>query len=307
MNGLLGASTNLVISLQLLAALAASGIVWVWIAGRRDRGRAAIPYEPRRPVPWGGAEVLLLVLVYFVLSGLAGTVMGLVLDPEAFQGEAAPNADTVHFIARLAEGHGWVFLLAVVSAALVAPVFEEFFFRVVLQGWLEASERQWRKSPAVRQSLPRGLLPVVASALAFAAMHFRRASDHVPTIPYLVAIALASVAVSVVLGIFAVVLLRFRAGATAADLGWSTRSLSRDIGLGLLGFLAVAGPLYLVLEISAALVKRWQWPMAPDPLPIFVLALGMGTLYYRTHRLVPCVAMHMALNVITLSILLVAK
>lgn len=67
-----------------------------------------------------------------------------------------------------------VFMATLVGTALVAPLFEEFMFRVVLQGGLqgwadrsggigdEAPEDQWQ---------PRAYWPVVLSSLIFAAMH----------------------------------------------------------------------------------------------------------------------------------------
>ena len=34
----------------------------------------------------------------------------------------------------------------------------------------------------------------------------------------------------------------------------------------------------------------------PDPIPLFVLALVLGYLYAKTHRILPCIVVHMALN-----------
>jgi len=34
----------------------------------------------------------------------------------------------------------------------------------------------------------------------------------------------------------------------------------------------------------------------PTPVPLFFLALVLGYLYYRTHRVLPCIVMHMCLN-----------
>lgn len=48
--------------------------------------------------------------------------------------------------------------------------------------------------------------------------------------------------------------------------------------------------------ISAAFFAWMHASHGPDPIPLFVLALGLGYLYQSTHRLLPCVALHMALN-----------
>ena len=115
------------------------------------------------------------------------------------------------------------------TAIITAPIAEEFFFRGLLQGWLESEllkrHRQARpfdetESPvreAARQYLPLRLacLPIVASSILFSAAHFNHGG------------------------------------------GW---------------------------------------------IAIFVLALGLGLLYHKTHRLLPCILLHMALNATSLAI-----
>ena len=74
----------------------------------------------------------------------------------------------------IAEGNVWVFLLCVISAAVVAPISEEFLFRVLLQGWLEALEHRWRRQmPTLRRLIPRGTGPILLTSLLFARLHFR--------------------------------------------------------------------------------------------------------------------------------------
>ncbi len=53
-------------------------------------------------------------------------------------------------------------------AVLVAPVVEEFFFRVVLQGWLERRERSAWRGARMLSWMPAGVLPIVISSLLFA-------------------------------------------------------------------------------------------------------------------------------------------
>ena len=36
------------------------------------------------------------------------------------------------------------------------------------------------------------------------------------------------------------------------------------------------------------------------PIPLFILAVGLGLLYQRTGRIVPCIIVHMLLNAMTL-------
>jgi membrane protease YdiL (CAAX protease family) len=65
----------------------------------------------------------------------------------------------------------------------------------------------------------------------------------------------------------------------------------------------------LIATADLPMVKKW-WPIiissfafamahfghGTDPIPLFLVALGLGWLYQRTHRLWPCVVVHMALN-----------
>ena len=59
-------------------------------------------------------------------------------------------------------------------ALVAAPVAEEFFFRLLLQGWLEAVEGRWRKRLRLLRWLPPALLPVLLTSALFAAGHFRQ-------------------------------------------------------------------------------------------------------------------------------------
>jgi membrane protease YdiL (CAAX protease family) len=78
-----------------------------------------------------------------------------------------------HPIQTLVTGQpqSWILALASVSAVVVAPVFEELVFRVLLQGWIEAREGQWRREYRWLNRLPRGAAPILASSLAFASLH----------------------------------------------------------------------------------------------------------------------------------------
>jgi membrane protease YdiL (CAAX protease family) len=65
-------------------------------------------------------------------------------------------------------------------------------------------------------------------------------------------------------------------------------------------WLASVGP----IVISSLLFALLHFNHGPDWVPLFVLALGLGYLYNRTHRLVPCITVHFLLNALTLLALL---
>lgn len=80
----------------------------------------------------------------------------------------------------LAHDRGSRTLLAVLlSAVVVAPIAEEFFFRRVLQGWFEGLEA--KASQRVGRG-PTGRLPVAASAVVFALAHFEHGLGWIPLV-----------------------------------------------------------------------------------------------------------------------------
>jgi membrane protease YdiL (CAAX protease family) len=294
-----------VLATAALLAVAACVAVWAVVAARWRRRQPVLPYQPRRPVPWRGFDLLLVLSFYLIVQSGVAELARTVLGPNASQSSTAYNpeqANAVHPLAQLvAEGNLWVLLLCAFSAAIAAPVVEEFLFRVLLQGWFEALEHRWRRQmPTLRRLVPRAAGPIVLASALFGAMHFRVAGPQMDE-RSLVAMLVGNVAVSLLTMVFAVGILRWRAGATAADLGWAPEKLPRDVGLGLVAFAAIAVPIYVA---QFALVAVFPKYLAPDPFTLFFLALVLGTLYYRTHRIVPSIVVHAALNVTSLALAL---
>lgn len=54
---------------------------------------------------------------------------------------------------------------------------------------------------------------------------------------------------------------------------------------------------------SAAVFALAHWSHGPDPIPLFLFAIGLGELYRRTRRLLPVVVAHAALNAWSLLLL----
>ncbi len=290
----------------ILAALLASGWVWSTVAARWQSGLAVLPYTPRRPVPWRGGHVLAVMIVYILAPAAAVSIVRLLLGPEATRElPGAAPAGTDHPIARLAkEGSGWMLPVAFLAAVVVAPLVEEFLFRLLLQGWLEAAWlRCRRQAPALRRLGPRAVVPVTLVALLFAWMHYRTVGPQYRA-QFLAAIFIGQAVAGLATVAFALGLLHWHAGANAADLGWHWKSLPGDARLGLLTFLALAAPIYLLQYfLQIALTKSLQTPVVPDPVPLFFFALALGTLYYRTHRITPSLMLHAALNFTSLALL----
>jgi membrane protease YdiL (CAAX protease family) len=281
--------------------LAAGAGVWAWIAARAAQGEPVIAYEARRPVPWGAIDLLLVVLFLVVTSSwIAAVDAALFHVPHKPPPEAAEAAtDTSHPLVVLLRSDRTLMSLALglASGVLVAPIAEEVLFRLLLQGWLEAVERRWRRQlPALRRGV-RGLIPVVITSLVFATLHFRAAGEAVNP-RWLLHAMVRGMASSVLNVGFAVALVRLRVGATMADLGFSRARFWPDVRLGLLAFVAVAIPVYLAQVVLTAILPEG---LAPDPITMVFFALALGLLYHRTHRIVPSIALHMALNATSLA------
>jgi len=234
--------------INLLGGLVLLGSLGAWIAiglALRER-RAVIEFSPRRPAPWGGADVLLLAVTFlgfeFLAAGGARALAGeddrtAILWMLVFQSVARIlwfGLSVMHlrlrgatagdlgwdnrFVAKDMITGVWLFLAAVVPVLLVqlfftqylkipsehplitltqdgatlalmigatiaavgiAPWFEEFVFRVVLQGWLEGEQVRLRKERDPEASDQPGYAPLVVASLVFAGMHFSAGPDPV--------------------------------------------------------------------------------------------------------------------------------
>jgi len=286
-----------------LGVLLFAGVsLWAFVvaAVRFMRGKF-VPYERRRRVPWGALDLLLVFLIYGGLAVLAQRLAAewFALEPVS---ESTPRAgeglEAAHpLVVLLHENPSlWTLLLCGFVGILVAPIVEEFLFRLLLQGWLESAEHRLRRSlPALRRLMP-GAAPIVLASLFFGSLHYRGPLP-VTDPKRLTVMFAAGALVSLVTLAGAVGLVRFRTGATAFDFGFVPEKLWPDVRLGLAAFVALAAPIYLV-QIN---LRLWL-PKHPivDPITLFFFAAALGTLYYRTHRIVPSIVAHMALNTTSL-------
>jgi len=291
-------------ALALMSALGLAGlIVWVAVAMRVHRREPVVPREPRRPARWGPPELLMILLVFLVLQLGVFLAARAVLGAEAVEPPKTyyvEKANTEHVVSRLLERartDPTIFLLCGFAAVVAAPIAEEFFYRLLLQGWLERLWHDWEpKMPLLRRVLPGAAVPVVLVAVAFARAHFRvPAAPHDPRYYLFMMVGFSTASLLTVVA--AIVLLRIRVGATAADLGWDFRKLPADAALGVLAFLLIAAPMY---ALQASLGGALPAYLSPDPFTLFPFALLLGFLYYRTHRLAPSIVLHFSLNATTL-------
>lgn len=167
----------------------------------------------------------------------------------------------------LESGGPTVWTAAVISAVVIAPIFEEFFFRLVIQGWLEKRTNRFEAlaPPAAPQAsieepleIPSAQAPVTQSPVS-------DPSDN-----------------------------PFQSPATI-----SPASPAADVH-------EVRPQDYAPIVISSLLFALLHLGQGPAPIPLFLLALFLGYLYRQTHRLLPCILMHALFNGYSLLMLWIA-
>jgi len=272
-------------------------ISWNIIASRLWLGKPLIPREPRRPVPWKGIDLVAIVVFWLSLEMIGVSIVAHFTEHLA---DAAPGgeASAQHPIALLmAEGNVFLLLVSGLAAVVVAPVFEEFMFRVLLQGWLEGAFGRLRWVIPEIGSLSV-LMPIAISSLMFAMIHYREAAA--PSNVWLLAYFFIATSITRLWTMILVIaFLKFVRGATAADFGWSASHSFADAVTGVVTFGAISVPLFAIM-----ILLNWALPNNPwnDPAALFPLAVILGILYYRTHRIMPVIALHMSLNLTSLTV-----
>jgi len=182
------------------------------------------------------------------------------------------------------------FLVSAFVAVIVAPLVEEFLFRVLLQGWLENLTIIYNRDGHVLDDKARqrlivgGRRPAEESELAqweepaqsveMADEPTESTPQYIETAdvnPYLAAAALES-------------------GNEANENTVAADELRRQ-GLG-----GPIRPSWWPIVVSAIVFALAHFGHGTDPIPLFFFALGLGWLYQRTHRMWPSVLVHMMLN-----------
>jgi membrane protease YdiL (CAAX protease family) len=298
------------------------------------------PPRRQRTIPWGISAIAPVLLVFVLLMSLSSEFVKMVF-PEPFnflrdnnavveivavehlavENEAA-NHDIDPKVAQpftekeLPEQHPLVILMqksgrnilvilaCFLMAVVVAPLAEEFLFRIVIQGGIESTLRRefGRSVWAVR-------LPILVTAAFFAAIHFRSPTE--PDSDHLLKMMVVNM--MGYLTTMAVVIVVFRGFYRIrwSDIGlWDFRRIGRDALGAFLLLLVIIIPVNIV-SFTARTFAQTEWAVAHgisgsmvDPIPLFLLAMVLGTLYYRTRRFSSVVFLHAFFNLYSFLILM---
>ncbi|MCC6125851.1 MAG: CPBP family intramembrane metalloprotease [Pirellulales bacterium] len=295
------------------ALLLGTFYAWIYLCKRFLSGEPVLPaYRPRKFTPWTGWDLLTILLFYMLL--LSTIQFGIFLAEEVGgrrmieRGGERPAAvrkrgettTTAHPLAQLLKDKNPLALaLALAVGVVIAPIVEEVFFRLLLIGWLESSERRWRrKLRNLLRFVPRGMLPIILSSLVFASLHYRTESPEIEETNLILSLSAAGIVNLLVLA-FSLVWVHRHSGATPKDLGWDAERFREDVLAGVTAFFAIALPIFaLQIDLTYYLLPKGY---APDPITLFFFAIVLGLLYYRTHRIVPSIVLHMLLNASSLA------
>jgi len=249
--------------------------------------------EPKQAsVPWTGFDVLL-----FFALWLAPLITGIVtvsLNQPQVETLAVEKQHLGHPIAQLVEQSQkspMVLLVAFLVVVVVAPIIEEFLFRMLFQGWLETKFKQFQMPCASG-------VAVVITSFFFAAIHGNHhgAIDVPALLNGLVVMMVFSLTVFTA-GLMYLSQIR---NVRIADYLFVKERLVRT------GFFTCVGSCLLVivlcLALNVALTQNFPG-MNLAPIAIFFFSLALGILYSKTQNLADCVLFHACLNGISLTIL----
>jgi len=285
------------------ALLAASLLVWAYVFDRWAQGEALPRKEPRICFPWRGPDVALVMLWWFlggvVVLASAKALFG--LGPGELGAEGAGPSETVHPVAQLLHTQRpALVLLALFAAVVAAPISEEYVFRLLLQGWVESACRRLGRAHSASAILSPTAVSIAVSSLVFAAVHLRFAAPKRPADTLALLLVARLLVNTGALGLI-VVLAGLRRELRLKILGIVPRRLGYDVLLGLGAWLVVTPPVYCLFWALLPIVPAG---IAPDPVPLLLLAIVLGLLYARTRRIVAPIVAHMAFNATTLAMAL---
>ena len=306
----------------LILAITSVG-TWFALADRLRHG-PILPFEPRRPVPWHGAWLLLPVLLvaFTIYAALAG-------DNSAADAKSATATDLVERIALgSVQQSAFVIAFLAVMIAVSRATRSDLGFprdlselardvRIGFVAWLAALAPVY------------GVQFVLISVLGGAQGHplIKMVEEHAS--PTLFALAFAAAVVVAPICeelLFRMLLQGWLEKWEDSRLGWPMSSAAPDVGLedvapndvtvdGVTVSDGVPSPLeedeprepprigvaglphgWLPIGVSSLLFALAHVGYGPDPIPLFLLALILGYVYQRTHRIVPSMVTHALFN-----------
>jgi membrane protease YdiL (CAAX protease family) len=305
-----------ILGAMVLALAVASVGTWCWLADRLKRG-PILEYESRRPVPWHGVFTLLplLLVALTVFAAFRG-------DDPAHDAASATASDMVERVADASAMQ--TALVAAVLAVMIAvsgatredlglPKDGHQFLRDVRIGvlaWLAALAPVY------------GAQIVMVNLIGPTEGHplIKIVQEHASPLLFLLAFVAAVVVAPVCEELlFRMLLQGWLEKWEDRELGWRTPTATQLEDYVAVDEAPLAEPIaaesefvapaepprvglgglpygWLPIALSSLLFALAHLGYGPEPVPLFLLALILGYVYQRTHRIVPCMVTHALFN-----------
>jgi membrane protease YdiL (CAAX protease family) len=294
--------------LLIAALLVPCAFGWWRVTTEFRSGRDPIAYEPRLPVPWSGAMVVVVAAIYF-LARFAMLDLFLVRF-KSTQGELAKGSDADQIEAMLQlPGYAAALFKSVCLSDLMS-------LGVAVPVVLFATQSRAADIGFAVRRISRdigfgvaGFFVVCVPALVLQAIlqHFIAKSQHPigfvlknttdPTTIFWAAAAAVVAAPLVEEFVFRGVLQGWLERVFDDTAGGTTLPASETATTsGLVAPVALPQPSPGPIVLSSIIFTLIHWQSGIDVVALFFVALGLGYLYRQTHRLWPGIVMHFLLN-----------
>jgi membrane protease YdiL (CAAX protease family) len=198
---------------------------------------------------------------------------------------------------------GFTILIVFLCGVIIAPLFEEFLYRGIFTGWLIDSTKEHLPRFGFNETTTK-ILHVIISlgvpALFFALQHFRGNQEQsVPSREFLLTLFCSMILLNLLTITIGIIYLTQIRKLALDQLGFQMNKYKSDILLSML----ISVFLIPLLLILTGVLNATFPDSVIDPIPIFFLAITLGTIFLITHRLLPCILIHASLNFVSLMIL----
>ena len=249
--------------------------------------------EPEKSsVPWTFLDVALFFALWLGAQVIIGSIVLAAhsTSPSPSQESLAADSDgegykhPIEQLVQQSKNAPIILLVAFLSVVVVAPLIEEFIFRLLFQGWLESTLLQFHVPGA------SGVAVVVVSC-CFAAIHAGSGSDL--SVQALLSLFMAFIILNLLVFTLGIIYLVRVKNIKLTDYLFGTERFFHP------NFFPCAGYCLLVIllcfGLNAALEMAYPHTNT-SPIPIFFFSLALGTLYSKTKNLSYCILLHACLN-----------
>jgi membrane protease YdiL (CAAX protease family) len=213
-----------------------------------------------------------------------------------------PNKTTDHFIGQLLSNdkRPLTILIAFICVVISAPLIEEFLYRGVLTGWLTESAKIYLPQLGFenKTSIASTIVALVFPALYFAWLH---AGEHKfeddALLPMIIAMSLANF-IMLFVGIFYLTKVR---NFTPDQIGLQMDKMRFDILVAIAISILAIPPLFALTNYCKLMFPD----NVIDPIPIFFLAILLGSIFIITRRILPCIIIHALLNTVSFMVIII--